>query len=213
MAGLGAAVASLPLSLARYRAWRLRKHMETVNALDAERHASQREVLLLRADKLANKTAAAYHIPTPWSRFVWMVVVVAWWAGFVVSGVGTFTSEAISQPEKIFMLYVLPGSLVLPCLAVANLRRSYGHTSFERERFIRRGCPTDYVARPAFDRADIRRRAFSRCMNLRDTHMMPAEWPPHSINAGLRRKVYAWRRGRPWYRGGFTQSDPRRGRP
>jgi hypothetical protein len=42
---LAAAFASLPLSLARYRAWRLRKYMETVNALDPERHANQRAAM------------------------------------------------------------------------------------------------------------------------------------------------------------------------
>jgi DNA-binding GntR family transcriptional regulator len=73
--GLLATISTLPLSPARFWSWRLRKHMETVKALDPERHAAQYAVLVRRADELASEAAAAHHIRTPWSRFVMTLTV------------------------------------------------------------------------------------------------------------------------------------------
>jgi hypothetical protein len=63
-------MATVPCSPARFWAWRLRRHGAAVAALDPERHANQLEVLQQRTDYLANRVAAAQHIPTPWLRYV-----------------------------------------------------------------------------------------------------------------------------------------------
>ena len=63
-------MATVPFSPARFWSWRLRKHGQTVAALDTDRHKNQREVLLRTTDYLASKAAATQQIPTPWKRYV-----------------------------------------------------------------------------------------------------------------------------------------------
>ena len=64
------AAVGLQFTPARYWSWRLRRHMQTVEAIDSERQKNQREVLMRRADYLSSRVAAAYRIPTDWGRFL-----------------------------------------------------------------------------------------------------------------------------------------------
>lgn len=146
-------LASVPFSPARFWAGQLRRQGEVVQALDPERHANQRDVLLGRVDELANKAAAAQHIPTPWKRYVggaviwtywaWLIVILVWKGPNAPPGVPDLVPPGI--PGWIFAIsfLLLMGWLGLRwtlVYAVNNHR--------ERAKFIEQGCPPDFVPRP-----------------------------------------------------------------
>jgi hypothetical protein len=138
---------SVPFSPARFWSWRLRTHMQTVNSLDDGRHKAQKEVLLRRADYLADKAAAAHQIPTPWWQYV---IGSAIWVYFAAA----FANAAWEHYHlgiRVYPIFWVTASyacvLAFPPayrFTVVYLR----HTARERARFIAEGCPADFVTSP-----------------------------------------------------------------
>jgi hypothetical protein len=212
-----ATAVSLPFTPARLWSWRLRKYMETVDALDDdERYANQREVLKRRGDYIASKVAAATHIPTDWQRFRKAIIEVAFLVGFVITAAVTvifhqwsraFGDDYITWMAAAFALFAWLNNARL-------LIGSFLSTRDHRRAFIDAGCPPDYpvpepllrqqrrVVQASF-RRDSAVRALARSRRMRDTGMLPADWRPRSNLARYHRSMSAWRRERPWYKGGF----------
>jgi hypothetical protein len=191
-------MATVPCSPARFWAWRLRRHGAAVAALDPERHANQLEVLQQRTDYLANRVAAAQHIPTPWLRYVIgafissyvvALIVILVWQGpgdFPVPGPGAWVFAGWTIVWVTFV--ALRSTLVY----ATNNRR-------ERAKFIAEGCPPDFVPRPHLhariraneerEREQIARnilarpratRSHRRAKRMWKNGTMPADWRPRS---------------------------------
>lgn len=140
---------SLPFTPARIWSSRLRKHMENVKALDAERHPNQHEVLMRRADHLANKVAAAYHIKADWETFRWAAIQFAFFVYLAVALVLQWIylpQESYLQRPVGLLMIVLYVALqtVIGRVQVAKLRSIGAH----RAEFIAQGCPPDFPTAP-----------------------------------------------------------------
>lgn len=191
---------TVPFSPARLWARRLRRHMEIIEALDPERHKTQRETLLVHADVLANKTAAAYQVRTPWKRYVLGVFV---WSYLLVLLGGFVVDRWRGVPVDLFLwgLWVVA---TISCFGVAY-RSTVAYvlyTARERTRFIEEGCPANFAVRSTpharmkaadtrwLAEQETRRTVRKRARKMKKAGIMPKEWPPHS------RFVRAWRRHR-----------------
>ncbi|CAN5550225.1 hypothetical protein BH11ACT6_BH11ACT6_29910 [soil metagenome] len=206
--GLLATLVTVPFSPARFWSWRLRKHMETVKALDADRHRNQHEVLMRRADVLASKAAAAYQIPMDPGYIRLAVFSFGWFAGLIGTSVWLYLSRGWMPwtnmaPVDVMGLFIIPLFLALDgWVALRGFRFQRRH----RQLFIARGCPPDYpqprgyrqLRRDALSRDDGRIRA----RRMRRAGAIPEDWRPRNRMATMRRQVSAWSRNRPWYRGG-----------
>lgn len=89
----------LPFTPPRFWAWRLRKHMENVKAVDAERQPNQHEVLMRRADYIADKVAAVYHIPADRQMFRLAIIHI----GFFLYVVVALVLQSIYLPEQSYL--------------------------------------------------------------------------------------------------------------
>jgi hypothetical protein len=155
-----ATAVSLPFTPARFWTWRLRKHMETVDAPgDDERYANQAEVLKRRGDYIASKAAAATHIPTDWRRFRHAVLHGSFAVGMVLTYGYTliFTDWRLADLDPMAMASPWGWILVVPLLMVWGaevwfISSSFAATKYHRARFIRKGCPPDYPVPPTIGR-------------------------------------------------------------
>src|SRR5690606_9855444 len=84
-AGLGLLV-TIPFGPVQRASRKLCRIRETIDAMDEERHAAQRAVLLRQADALACKVAALHRVPTPWSSYIAGTVLLTFIAVGVLSG-------------------------------------------------------------------------------------------------------------------------------
>lgn len=209
LTGLLATLATVPFSPTRFWSWRLRKHMETVKALDADRHKNQHEVLMRRADVLAGRAAAAYHIPMDSGYIRLAVFACGALLGLVGTSIWLYFSRGwmpwtnMAPPEVLMMIFAL---VVLAGYSVIAMRGFSIHR-LHRKLFIALGCPPDY-RRPRgygqLQRDVVKRdRVFARAHKMRRTGAIPADWRPRNNRASVRRRVSAWSQNRPWYRGGF----------
>jgi hypothetical protein len=182
--------------------------METVKALDGfDQFKAQQDVLLRRAGSLANKAAAAQHIPTPWKWYVvgagagvffgWQVV---FYTRLLLNGEGNTLTPidwAVSAAMFVF-------SFVFNYQCIVYY---YVHTLRERRRFIAEGCSANFVPklgpwewRRAADRERFEQQSLDvamylaakrskkaakkaarmRAKRMKKAGLMPEEWPPHS---------------------------------
>jgi hypothetical protein len=117
--------------------------METLNALDDDRHKAQKEVLLRHADYLANKAAAAHQIPTPRRHYAFGSASVFF---FVVA-----SANMVWEHHLGFRIYpitwVLAAAAFGACFitAYSSLGVELRRTARERKRFIAEGCPADFL--------------------------------------------------------------------
>jgi hypothetical protein len=147
---------SLPYTPARFWAWRLRKHMENVKALDAERQPNQHEVLMRRADYIANKVAAAYHIPANKQMFRLAIIHI----GFFLYVVVALVLQSIYLPEQSYLkrpvgVLMIVGYVVLQVLIWAIQIAQLKAISAHRAQFIARGCPPDFPTAPSGSRGPL----------------------------------------------------------
>lgn len=209
--GLLATLVTVPFTPARYWSWRVRKHAETVKALDPERQKNQHEILSRHSDYLASRAAAAYHIPTDWGQVRVTVFLVGWFVGmaataaFMYFGQGRMPWDGLDWPD------MYAAVMAIPCIALFSwvLASGYRIRRQHRQKFVSLGCPPDY-RRPRtlreLGRAVARRESIlGRAVGLRKAGAMPPDWRPSSRSGGLRRKLSAWGRGRPWLLGGFLR--------
>lgn len=214
--GLLATLATVPFSPARFWSWRLRKHTETVKALDPERQANQYEILMRRADYFASRVAAAHHFPTDRTRFRLVALIIGSLVGIFASVI-YMTASGRNPLEGLgfFDLLTLVVAAMMLLTWADMTWKSYKHTRWHRERFIRKGCPPTYAVPPTLRDALRESRAADadpnhllwrrqeRATTLRRNGTLPSDWKPVSWSAGQRRKLSALVRGRPWYVGGF----------
>lgn len=140
---------TLPLTPPLIWAWRFRRHMETVKAIDAERQRNQHEVLMRRADYFASKVAAAYHIPVAWDIYRWasiqIVVLPSFAAVLVLQWIYLPDEPLLKRLAYLFMLvcYVTLQAIV-GSVQFSRLRKIKAH----RAEFIAQGCPPDFPSTP-----------------------------------------------------------------
>ncbi len=219
------AAVGLQFTPARYWSWRLRRHMQTVEAIDSERQKNQREVLMRRADYLSSRVAAAYRIPTDWGRFCYAAIQFGIFLSFIMLPIVLFI---IYGPDELFDEDFdednAGGNVVLSFLIVwgiwlfesVPLVRSFVITRRVRAEFIRRGCPPGFRKPKSYwawrrrrwpidhDPNQVFARTVKRAIRLRISGKLPAEWPPHSRVAVFRRELCAWRWERDMAKGRAT---------
>lgn len=129
-----------PFGPRTYWSWRLRRHASTLEVLDPDRQEAQRAVLLLQADRLASRLAAAYRIPTPWKSYV---------AGSFVLGYGLGLAYVESyMPGDNALTRVNALILCFACLLIAYryIYLDFAFVRRERTRFMQQGCPTSFAS-------------------------------------------------------------------
>lgn len=195
-------LASVPFSPARFWSWRVRKQMDTVKALDPDRHKAQREVLLRQADVLASRAAAAQRIPTPWKRYVFGVAAWAYFGWGIVAFVVDRVRGVNLRPMDATMGIAV--TIVFVWYAIRSTVVYILYDRRERARFIAEGCPADFVRVPTLHErvraaqnaqhlANARvvayhRRVRRRAKQMKKAGVMPDDWPRHP------RVVRVWRR-------------------
>ncbi len=209
--GLLATLVTVPFTPARYWSWRLRKHAETVKALDPERQSNQHEILSRHADYLAGRAAAVYHIPTDWGQVRVTVFLIGWILGMTGTAAhmyfvqGRLPWYGLEWPERYATV------MAVPCLALFGwvLLNGYLIRRHHRHRFVALGCPPDYRRPRTMSElvATIKRRdeAVSRAVQMRQAGSIPPDWRPTSRVARWRRRASNWGRGRPLLLGGFLR--------
>jgi hypothetical protein len=120
--------------------------METIQALDDDRHHAQKETLLRHADYLANKAAAAHQIPTPWKQYV----IGSATCFFFIASLANAQWEHYHSGIQIYPSFWVMASygVMLGFPVIYESVVYFRHTRRERARFIAEGCPADFVTRP-----------------------------------------------------------------
>jgi hypothetical protein len=145
-----ATVITVPFTPARWWAWRLRKHVETVNAIDAEMYPSQRQALSTRTEFLTSKVAAAYAVPTDWQRYRPAIYYIVWVFSMAVTlGIeALLASRQFRDPDDIGWVIYTGVFLVLTAIIDAiGLGIAVFHSHRERQRFIAAGCPVNFMVK------------------------------------------------------------------
>lgn len=178
-------LASLPFSPARFWTWRVRKQMETVNALDPERHKALREVLLRKADELAGKAAAAQRIPTHWVRNV--IGSVVWMYAITATIVLPWAWSHHEDLPKAFgdWFMIIAGVLLGYGFAYRATVVYVLHNRRERARFIQEGCPANFVVRPTLHERERAAQVINVFLKRELRRMERAGKPPSRLARGL----------------------------
>lgn len=209
--GLLATLVTVPFTPARYWSWRLRKHAETVKALDSERHSNQHEILSRQSDYLASRAAAAHHIPTDWGQVRVTVFLVGWLLGMTATAAYMYFVQGRMPWDGLEWPDMYAAVLAVPCLALFSyvLLMGFVDRRRHRRRFVALGCPPSYRRPRTLSElyaATARRQVIvGRAVQLRKAGRIPSDWRARSRTSVRRRKLSAWGRERAWLFGGFLR--------